>query len=167
MLRPLVLTALVVTFVVGLGACQRDTSPDPSAAATIPALVAAPATAIAPPASLPTALPLPTLAGARPTAAAGQPTARAAQPTRAPTATPAIAASPTDTQYIRFLINVNLRSGPGVNYPRIGQIFAGQTAKVTGVSANKGWWRVICPDGTSGNCWVSADPKLTQPTTPP
>jgi hypothetical protein len=29
------------------------------------------------------------------------------------------------------------------------------------------WWRVICPDDTVGNCFIIADPNLTQPTTAP
>jgi hypothetical protein len=38
---------------------------------------------------------------------------------------------------------------------------------VTGVSSDKGWWRVICPDNSVGSCWVTANPQLTQPTTAP
>jgi uncharacterized protein YgiM (DUF1202 family) len=164
MRRPLVLIALTAALAFLLGGCQRETPPGPEAAATIPALVATQATAtprstlVAQPAT--TLAPLPTVPAVPAATAVGRPAPAA-------TARPAIVASPTDTQYIRFLINVNLRGGPGVNYPRLGQIFAGQTAKVTGVSADKGWWRILCLDGSTGNCWVSADPKLTQPTAPP
>jgi hypothetical protein len=34
------------------------------------------------------------------------------------------------------------------------------------MSRDSTWWRVICPDSTVGNCWVSADPTLTQPIVP-
>ena len=41
-----------------------------------------------------------------------------------------------------------------------------QTLQVTGQSPNQRWWRVVCPDDKPGECWVSADPKVTQPKTP-
>lgn len=87
-----------------------------------------------------------------------------------PTPTPnpaAVTVLPTDVQYIMALVNVNIRRGPGTNYEIVGRIFAGQTAQVTGVTADGGWWRVVCPDGTVGNCFAVADPTLTQPTTAP
>ncbi|HKZ85304.1 MAG TPA: LysM peptidoglycan-binding domain-containing protein [Anaerolineae bacterium] len=74
---------------------------------------------------------------------------------------------PTDVQYVLALADVNMRVGPGLEFARMSHIAAGQVAKVTGMSGNGQWWRVICPDNTVGNCWVSADPSLTQPTTPP
>jgi hypothetical protein len=57
--------------------------------------------------------------------------------------------------------------GPGETNTEIGVVAGGMTAAVTGVSADGLWWRVICPDGTEGDCWISADPQLTQPTTAP
>lgn len=74
---------------------------------------------------------------------------------------------PTDVQHVLALSNVNMRTGPGLQFAVLGKVYAGQIAKVTGMSGNGQWWRVICPDNTVGNCWVSADPSLTQPTTPP
>jgi uncharacterized protein YgiM (DUF1202 family) len=62
---------------------------------------------------------------------------------------------------------VNIRSGPGTSYGIVGKVFAGQMAQVTGATADRGWWRVICPDGTAGSCWVVADPVLTQPADAP
>lgn len=73
----------------------------------------------------------------------------------------------TDVQYVQALVNVNIRSGPGTNYGVVGSIFAGQTAQVTGAMPDGGWWRVICPDGSVGSCFVINDPSLTQPATPP
>ncbi len=74
---------------------------------------------------------------------------------------------PTDVQYVLALSNVNMRTGPGLQFAVLGKVYAGQIAKVTGMSSNGQWWRVICPDNTVGNCWVSADPGLRQPTTAP
>ena len=82
------------------------------------------------------------------------------------TATPdpaGVAVLPSAVPYVMALVNVNIRSGPGTNYGIVGKVFAGQAAQVTGVTADGGWWRVLCPDGTVGSCWVVADPVLTEP----
>jgi hypothetical protein len=73
----------------------------------------------------------------------------------------------TNVKYVLALTNVTMYNGPGLTYDAIGQVFDGQIALVTGVNADGGWWRVICPDDTVANCWVSADPQLTYPTTSP
>ncbi len=75
-------------------------------------------------------------------------------------------ADPTPARYISTLAEVNMRSGPGEQFDVIEKIAAGQQALVTGVSRDSQWWRVICPDSTVGNCWVSADRSLTQPIAP-
>lgn len=75
-------------------------------------------------------------------------------------------AEATPARYISTLAEVSMRSGPGDQFDVLQKIAAGQQAMVTGVSKDSQWWRVICPDSTVGNCWVSADPKLTQPIAP-
>lgn len=75
--------------------------------------------------------------------------------------------SPTDVKYVMAQRDVSMYSGPGTQFSVISSIAAGQTAKVTGVNASGSWWRVICPDDTVGNCWVSADPVYTLPAQPP
>lgn len=73
----------------------------------------------------------------------------------------------TSVRYILAKSDVNVRSGPGLNYDVLFQIAGGQIAKVTGTSADGRWWRVICSDDSVGNCWVSADRALTESTEPP
>jgi len=70
---------------------------------------------------------------------------------------------PTPQQFIMALQTVRMRSGPGTQHAIIGRIFEGMTARVTGISADGRWWRVICPNDTVGSCWVSADQSLTRP----
>lgn len=79
----------------------------------------------------------------------------------------AIAAVQTSTKYIKALTDVNIRSGPGTEYSIIGWVATGRTATVTGVSNDANWWRVVCADGTIGNCWMTARPLYTQPTEAP
>jgi hypothetical protein len=76
-------------------------------------------------------------------------------------------ALPTDVQFVMAQQDVAMYDGPSNTAVVIGQVFGGQTASVTGVSADGLWWRVLCPDGTTGSCWVSADPTMTQPAAAP
>jgi uncharacterized protein YraI len=71
---------------------------------------------------------------------------------------------PTDVDYVIARQEVPIYSGPGTQFRIIGYVTAGQIAKVTGVDRNGSWWRVLCPDNSTGSCWVSASPDLTTPT---
>lgn len=73
----------------------------------------------------------------------------------------------TDVQFVMAQQDVAILAGPGAEFAEVGQVFAGQTARVTGLSEDGQWWRVICPDDNIGNCFVPADPQLTQPAAPP
>jgi len=92
------------------------------------------------------------------------PTTEATLPTATTASVTAIPVLNTSVQYIQALSNVNIRSGPGTTYDIIGLVADGQTAKVNGVSSDHNWWRVVCPDGSTGNCWVTARSQYTQPT---
>lgn len=61
---------------------------------------------------------------------------------------------------------VNIRTGPGTNYPVLGVAAPGQTAEVTGKSADSGWWQIKIPTqyDPSGLAWVSASYVTTQDT---
>lgn len=121
-----------------------------------------PASVTGQPAATNTAEPTPTVATAVPT------TASTAEATQTSTATPTpITISNTSVQYIQAQTDVNIRSGPGTGYSIVGYIAAGQTALVTGVNNPSGWWRVICPDGTIGSCWVTGSSQYTRPTGSP
>jgi hypothetical protein len=67
----------------------------------------------------------------------------------------------TDVEFIIAVQDVVMYDGPGENFNEIGGIFEGQTAKVTGQYSTNGWWRVICPDDTIGDCWVSNGTDFT------
>jgi hypothetical protein len=75
--------------------------------------------------------------------------------------------NPTDVEYVMAQQDVPIYSGPGAQYSIVGNVAAGQTAKVTGMSSDNNWWRVTCPDDRVGDCWVSADPGMTQPAEAP
>lgn len=91
------------------------------------------------------------------------------QPTPVPVPTQPVDmnAYATTVKYVMALEDVNMRSGPGMQFRILSYIAEGQTAKVTGISGNGNWWRVICPDDTVGSCWVSTLSSLTRPTDGP
>ncbi len=62
---------------------------------------------------------------------------------------------------------VNLRSGPGTNYPILGVAAPGATGEVSGKSQDAQWWQVKVPVTSSspdGVAWVSASWVSTQNT---
>lgn len=66
---------------------------------------------------------------------------------------------PTDGPYVVANYNVNVRSGPGTEYPAYGVAALGSSAEIIGVSPDREWWMIrlpttISPDGTG---WVSAE----------
>lgn len=64
---------------------------------------------------------------------------------------------------IQALRVVNVRSGPGMGYPVLGQLAPWQVVQVTGVSANGYWYRIVCPFYCAGECWVSSQSWLVRP----
>jgi uncharacterized protein YgiM (DUF1202 family) len=82
---------------------------------------------------------------------------------------PALASAPdapaavrgTPVTRIRALVDLNIRSGPGTEFRRVGKLWPGDHATVTGMSDHLGWWRIRCPWG--GTCWVSANPRYAKP----
>jgi PKD repeat protein len=52
--------------------------------------------------------------------------------------------------------HLNIRSGPGLNYPIRGLLPLGQSARIIGRSVNGGWWQIESSYATAGIGWVSA-----------
>jgi heat shock protein HslJ len=60
---------------------------------------------------------------------------------------------------------VNVRSGPGTNYPVIGFAPFGAEGEIVGRSADGRWWAAAVPSAPGGIGWVSADYVATTNTT--
>ncbi|MBX3052466.1 MAG: SH3 domain-containing protein [Caldilineaceae bacterium] len=97
--------------------------------------------------------------------AAAQPTATPADPTATPesaTATPAAdtptpeppTATPVTDPEVRTTSAMNVRGGPGTNYPVVGALNAGDSARITGKNSAGDWWQVSLAGGATG--WVYA-----------
>jgi uncharacterized protein YraI len=68
-------------------------------------------------------------------------------PTPAPTPTP-------DFATVNSNATVNLRSGPGTAFNQVGQLNAGESARIVGKSQDGSWWEIERPDGATA--WVVA-----------
>ena len=86
-------------------------------------------------------------------------TPTASQPVT-PTTPPAGVPTATSIDY------VNVRTGPGTNYPVLGVAPPGASSEVTGKSSDGTWWQVKIPAQYSadGLGWISADWVVTQGT---
>jgi uncharacterized protein YraI len=92
-----------------------------------------------------------------PEATAAPTTAPTTAPTDAPTAAPTAApteATPVVPVAVVTAASVNVRGGPGTEYPRVGGVVAGDTCAVIGRNQAATWWQLSCP-GASG--WVLGD----------
>lgn len=60
-------------------------------------------------------------------------------------------------------------AGPGTTFEPVATVFGGMAYPVIGVSQDSQWWRLQCYDDNNGlipQCWVSADPAVSSPSTP-
>ncbi len=78
-----------------------------------------------------------------------------ATPTSSPTSTP-LPPTPTSTPVVPRVIaatGVNVRAGPGTNYPVVAQLPPNLPMTAVGRNAEATWWQIQGPDGSKG--WVS------------
>jgi hypothetical protein len=69
----------------------------------------------------------------------------------------------TDVRSVRALRDLEIRRDYAMQSNPVGQIATGQIVQVRGVSPNRRFWRIDCPDQTMRNCWIAADPQATEP----
>ena len=95
-----------------------------------------------------------------------QPGSATNTPTQEGGLTQAPTSQSSDVKAVLVKDDVRLRTGPGSEYDVLGLAHAGMVLVVTGKSSDGEWWQVTCDLGPKNVCWVSADPELTEPTTP-
>jgi uncharacterized protein YraI len=69
----------------------------------------------------------------------------------------------TDVAMVQLLVDSDIYNGPDVSYPVVGQLRSGEKSTVYSLNADMTWWLIECPAGIAQNCWVPADPAITQP----
>lgn len=95
------------------------------------------------------------VASASPDAAANADAATSADPAMTPTApaTPTIAAAVTGT----ILGEINVRYGPGTEYPRVGVANAGEQFSIVTTHTQLPWVEIDYPASPNGRAWVAVD----------
>ncbi len=134
----------------GLAACAGTPPPETAQQSAATAVVTTPATVTATQ-TTETATPVITAtpAHAPTTTQTGVPVATATPATPTPTPNPVVSLNPDTSQQI------NVRSGPGTDYPVIASFKAGAIAVVVGRNADQSWWEVK-PEGATSPGWVNA-----------
>lgn len=80
-------------------------------------------------------------------------------PVVTPFGTPTLTATPSPTFQVAGTVNgdINLRYGPGVDYPVIGRAFAEERLQVTGYHTQFPWVQVHHDDSPNGFAWVAVE----------
>ncbi len=86
-----------------------------------------------------------------PTATPTTPTPTPGPPTVQPSPTPAV-----NLAAVTVEVNLNVRAGPGTNYPRVGSLAPGSTVPIVGRNADGSWWQITFEDVPGGKAWISA-----------
>lgn len=58
---------------------------------------------------------------------------------------------------LTVLVDLNVRAGPGVDYPVLGSLAPSQSFQISGKNPEGTWWQIIYPPGSGSPAWVSAD----------
>ncbi len=101
----------------------------------------------------------------------GTPAAEATVPGAAPTVTlPGTGtqvaentAVPITGPFATVLVDLNVRTGPGVQYDRVGFLLQGDSVPIIGRDPLSGWWKIQCPVTLTGpDCWISGGAQYAQ-----
>jgi hypothetical protein len=117
----------------------------------------------APTFTLPPAVPVVVVATSTPDLPTPSPTSSPtpeATPTEAPTRTPTLTPPPARPQAVAS-ITVNVRSGPGTNFPVIATLPPNVPIAIVGRNDSATWWQIEGPDGSRG--WVAASVVQASP----
>ncbi len=78
-------------------------------------------------------------------------------PTPAPTA-PAATPTPAITgPYTKIDATLNVRSGPGTDYAKVGSLPANAMVEITGRNSDSTWWQISFDGAPGGLAWISSD----------
>ncbi|NJN53955.1 MAG: SH3 domain-containing protein [Anaerolineae bacterium] len=74
---------------------------------------------------------------------------------------------PIEGPFATVLVDLNVRSGPGVQYERMGFLLQGDSVPIIGKDPTSGWWKIQCPALiTSNECWISGGAEYAKPAIP-
>jgi uncharacterized protein YraI len=115
----------------------------------LPTFTPAPTPTPAPPVPTMTPIPLPPTATPTRVMVTSAPASAATPVSAANTPAPAGPAVTVNT-------SLNVRSGPGVVYDRVGSLASGATATILGRNTDSSWWQISYDGAPGGKAWISA-----------
>ena len=59
------------------------------------------------------------------------------------------------------LVNLNVRTGPGTDYPILGKLTPGESIQIIGQNPEQTWWQIVYPPGSGSPGWVSGDTQYS------
>lgn len=64
----------------------------------------------------------------------------------------------------RVLVDLNIRSGPGVQYDRVGFLLQNESAPIIGRDPAGNWWKIVCPSRVTEvtECWISGGAQYSE-----
>ncbi|MBX3059686.1 MAG: PD40 domain-containing protein [Anaerolineae bacterium] len=72
-------------------------------------------------------------------------------------------AVPITGPFATVLVDLNVRTGPGVQYDRVGFLLQGESVPIIGRDPLSGWWKIQCPVTITGpDCWISGGAQYAQ-----
>lgn len=150
--RNLVTAFAAIMLALMLGACQDRATPTPAPLPPTPTPIPPTATPVPP-----TATQLPPTATLKPPTATPKPPTPTAtpMPTETPTPEPPTPTATPDQPRAIANRNMNLRGGPGTNYPVIGSASAGDNFDISGKNEDGSWFQVCCLSNEEIG-WLSA-----------
>ena len=66
-----------------------------------------------------------------------------------------------DSSMLTAVVGLNVRTGPGVDYPIVGKLAQGQSTPIIGKNPEGTWWQIVHPPGSGSLAWVSADAQYS------
>ncbi len=66
---------------------------------------------------------------------------------------------------VRMVTDLNIRSGPSVQYDKVSFLLQGETARIIGKDTATGWWKIECPPRAKvSECWISDNTRYSTST---
>ncbi len=93
------------------------------------------------------------------------PTSLPPPPTAAPEPSPTPAAGIVSTgsgAVVTAIVGLNVRGGPGTNYPVIGRLVQNQAVPIVGRNPEGTWWQIVYPEDSGGRGWISGSAEFSQ-----
>lgn len=80
-----------------------------------------------------------------------------------PPATATVQPGDGDQATATTLVRLNVRAGPGVDYPVVGRLDKGETVPIIGRDALANWWQINFPHDGGDRAWISASFEYVTP----